>query len=74
MHGSRAVLSAATDARQMSSAWTMGRHGVPSLLMSTFPVATAQAVKLFKTMSQRSRGETPYAVALRKSTGENSSV
>ena len=61
------------NARQMSSTWTIGRHGVPSLLIRTLPVATAQAVRLFKTMSHRTRGDTPYAVALRSRTGLNSS-
>jgi len=58
----------------MSSMCTIGRHGVPSLLMNTRPVVSAHAVKLFSTRSNRSRGETPYAVAFRKYTGLNSAL
>ena len=47
------------NARAMSSTCTIGRQGVPSLLMCTLPVATAHAVRLLSTMSQRSLGETP---------------
>ena len=42
--------------------------------MKTFPVATAHAVKLLRTMSHRRRGDTPYAVALRMITGLKSAV
>ena len=58
----------------MSSTCTIGRQGVPSLLISTLPVATACAVKLFSTMSQRSRGDRPYAVALRRITGQKAAL
>ena len=43
----------------MSSMWTRGRQGVPSLLSRTSPEVNAQAVRLFSTMSNRIRGETP---------------
>ena len=50
----------------MSSMWTSGRHGVPSLSRRTWPVVIAIAVRLFTTMSSRNRVEAPYAVALRR--------
>ena len=43
----------------MSSMCTSGRHGVPSLSSRTWPVVIAMAVRLFTTMSSRSRGEAP---------------
>ncbi len=43
----------------MSSMWTMGRQGLPSLLSITLPEVKAQATRLLSTMSKRSRGETP---------------
>ena len=46
----------------------------PSLCSTIWPVVTAQATRLFSTMSTRSRGETPYAVALRSRTGEKRSL
>ena len=48
---------------------TIGRQGVPSLLSSTFPEVNAQATRLLSTRSKRRRGETPYAVALRRNVG-----
>jgi hypothetical protein len=56
----------ARKARLMSSMCTSGRHGVPSLSSRTCPVVIATAVRLFTTMSRRSRGDAPYAVALRR--------
>ena len=53
----------------MSSMWTSGRHGVPSLLRNTSPVVTAYPTRLFTTRSPRSRGDTPNAVALRRYVG-----
>jgi hypothetical protein len=38
---------------------TIGRHGLPSLFSITFPEVKAQATRLLRTMSNRSRGETP---------------
>ena len=58
----------------MSSMWTIGRQGVPSLLMWTRPSAYAQATRLFSTRSKRRRGETPYAVALRRNVGLNALI
>ena len=52
----------------MSRMWTIGRQGVPSLLMLTSPVVCAHATRLLRTTSQRRRGETPYAVAFRSDT------
>ena len=52
----------------MSRMWTIGRHGEPSLLSRTAPVVCAQAARLLRTTSHRSRGDTPYAVALRRAT------
>ena len=43
----------------MSSTCTSGRHGDPSLSSRTCPVVIATAVRLFTTMSSRSRGEAP---------------
>ena len=60
------------NASLMSRMWTSGRQGVPSLLMKTRPVVTAQPTRLFTTRSPRRRGETPYAVALRMYTGQKS--
>src|SRR5262245_8519395 len=57
-------------ARQISSTWTRGRHWLPSVWRSTSCVATAYPTRLFTTMSLRSRGENPYAVALRRKVGE----
>src|SRR5690349_2076095 len=48
-----------------------GRHGVPSLLRWTLPVVTAQPTRLLTTISPRSRGDTPYTVALRRNVGLN---
>ena len=50
----------------MSSAWTSGRHGLPSLWSRTSPRVNAVPVRLLTTMSARSRGDEPYAVALRR--------
>jgi len=63
---SRGASSMARKARLMSSMCTSGRHGVPSLSSRTCPVVIATAVRLFTSMSRRSRGEAPYAVALRR--------
>ena len=53
----------------MSAAWTSGRQGVPSESTSTSPDRSAWPTRLFSTMSARSRGEKPKAVALRMNTG-----
>ncbi len=53
-----------------SSAWTSGRQGVPSLTIAILPVVHESPAKLFKTMSNRIRGEAPKAVALRMKVGE----
>ena len=55
----RSALFPAMTAREMSSMWTIGRHGVPSDFKWIFPVVCAQATRLFNTMSNRIRGETP---------------
>ena len=39
--------------------WTMGRQGEPSDFKYIRPVVTAQATKLFSTISKRNRGERP---------------
>ena len=57
----------------MSSTCTSGRHGVPSLWIRTSPVVWAYPTRLLTTTSTRSRGETPYAVALRRKVGLNES-
>ena len=57
----------------MSRACTSGRHGVPSDSTCTSPVSTAWPTRLLSTMSARSRGEKPNAVALRRKTGSNAS-
>ena len=56
----------------MSRRCTSGRHGEPSLWSRTLPVVTACPTRLFTTMSARRRR--PYAVALRKYTGEKLSL
>ncbi len=56
----------ARNALLMSSTCTSGRHGEPSLSIRTSPVVLATAVRLLTTMSSRSRGDAPYAVALRR--------
>ena len=56
---SRGASSTARKARLMSSMCTSGRHGVPSLSSRTWPVVSATAVRLFTTMSRRSRVEAP---------------
>ena len=38
-----------------------------------FPVVRARPARLFSTMSNRMRGDAPYAVAFRRNTGENRS-
>src|SRR6266481_8471882 len=53
----------------MSRMCTMGRQGVPSLFTYTRPVVYADATRSFKTISRRSRGDTPYAVAFRREVG-----
>src|SRR5712692_7177037 len=53
----------------MSSMCTRGRQGVPSLCTETSPVVYAAATRLLTTTSPRSRGENPYAVALRRNVG-----
>ena len=58
---------------QISSMCTSGRHGMPSLLMSTSPVVQAYPTRLLTTRSPRSRDETPKAVALRRKVGLNAS-
>jgi hypothetical protein len=69
---SAGATNAATTASAMSSACANGRHGVPS--ESTFTVfdSSAWPTRLFSTMSARSRGENPNAVALRIDTGTKS--
>ena len=57
------------NAREMSSMCTIGRHAMPSLFRCTLPVVNAHAVRLLSTRSNRSRGDTPYAVALRGKVG-----
>ena len=57
-------------APQMSSTWTTGRQGLPSLTMAMRLVVHANAHRSLITMSNRMRGEGPYAVALRRNTGE----
>ena len=52
---SRGASSMARNARLMSSMCTSGRQGVPSLSRRTCPVVIATAVRLFTTMSRRSR-------------------
>ena len=47
------------SAATMSRMCTIGRHGVPSLLMYTRPVVYADATRSFNTISRRKRGETP---------------
>src|SRR5271165_3122643 len=47
----------------------MGRQGVPSLLMRMRPVVKAEATKSLSTMSSRSRGDAPYAVAFLMNVG-----
>src|SRR2546428_3945722 len=56
-------------AAEMSRMWTMGRQGVPSLLIYTLPVVYAHATRSFKTTSSRRRGDAPYAVAFLKEVG-----
>ena len=62
------------NAREMSSMWTSGRHGVPSLLSMTLPVGHGPRRQVVDDDVEASRGETPYAVALRRKTGLNSVV
>ncbi len=57
----------------MSAAWTSGRHGEPSLWSRTSPAVSAAPVRLLTTMSARSLGLEPYAVALRRYVGLKSS-
>ena len=38
---------------------TIGRHGEPSDFRKITPLVTAQATRLFSTMSNRSRGDRP---------------
>src|SRR5215510_2613845 len=57
----------------MSSTWTRGRHGVPSLVSLISLVVQARPARLFNTRSNRILGERPYAVALRRKVGEKSS-
>ena len=64
--------SAAITAPAMSSACASGRHGVPSDSTVTRPVSSARPTRLFSTMSARSRGENPNAVALRSENGTKS--
>ena len=64
--------SAATTAWAMSSACTSGRHGVPSDSTLIVFDSSAWPTRLFSTMSARSRGENPNAVALRIDTGTKS--
>src|ERR1044072_4234208 len=54
----------------MSSTWTSGRHGVPSLVILISLVIQANPERLLRTMSNRMRGLAPKAVALRRNTGE----
>src|SRR5262249_50878609 len=56
----------------MSSTWTSGRHGVPSLVIRISFVVQARPARLFSTMSNRIRGDAPYAVALRMYVGAKS--
>ena len=56
----------------MSWTCTIGRHGVPSLMMRILPVVWAHNTRLFRTTSARRCGEKPYAVAFRMNTGLNS--
>ena len=67
---SRGASRARMIAWQMSSMWTSGRHGVPSLVILISLVVEANPARLFRTMSNRIRGLAPNAVALRKNTGE----
>src|SRR5687767_5769294 len=53
----------------MSSTCTNGRQGEPSLCRRTSPLVNAVPVRLLTTMSARSRGDEPYAVALRRYVG-----
>src|SRR6516165_1456045 len=55
---------------QMSSIWTSGRQGVPSLVILISLLVQANPARLLRTMSNRMRGLAPKAVALRKKTGE----
>jgi hypothetical protein len=61
--GDRGATRVSKKARAMSSRWTSGRHG---LFSSTRPVVWAHAVRLLSITSNRSRGETPLPVALRR--------
>ena len=57
----------------MSSACTSGRQAMPLLRSRTSPASSALPTRSLTTRSPRSRGENPYAVALRRNTGEKSS-
>src|SRR5262245_15777961 len=51
--------SVTAKAQEMSWMWTIGRHGVSSLMMRIRPVVWAQQTKLFRTTSARRRAESP---------------
>src|SRR3712207_3864321 len=57
----------------MSSTCTIGRHGEPSLVILIAPDVQAWPARLFSTRAKRLCGGGPYAVALRRMVGENSS-
>src|SRR5690606_32317154 len=57
------------QARAMSSTCTSGRQGEPSLCKRTSPLVYAVPVRLLTTMSARSRGDEPYAVAFSRYVG-----
>ena len=44
---------------QISSIWTSGLQGDPSLTISILPLVCANPTKLFRTISKRIRGEAP---------------
>ena len=63
----------ARSPRQMSSTWTIGRQGVPSLSIRISFVVQASPQRLLRTTSKRIRGDAPQAVALRRNVGEKPS-
>src|SRR5215467_649847 len=56
----------------MSRMCTIGRHGVPSLVIAIFFVVHAKPARLLRTTSKRILGDAPKAVALRRNVGQNS--
>ena len=56
------AISPDIKAEHTSRTWTTGRHGVPSLKISIFPVVNAHATRLLKTISHLNRGLAPNTV------------